>query len=259
MLASVESRQAEVVQVTLLKREPKVRIPLHAVSHGEVGSDLPGILGINGTDVLIQVERVRIGLTKLRNDAQEKICHSQTCRVPTEREISGRKRISNLPLDRSRKKRSETELVRAVDHGEVLVHSERRVVLEGGVAGITDRESTIHVDRHVMREVGVDRDSHIGRTKILRAKFDISKTIEGETKRVHHTRTEHIVMSDRDRIEHVVATRGSTGQWVLRDGVRQGNELLYDGIAPKDILLGVEFIIEARRGFMIVLAERDSE
>ena len=145
-----------------------------------------------------------------------------------------------------------------MNHREVLVHSERGIVLERGVAGITDGESTIDVYRHVMRQIRVDRNSDIGRTKILGAEFLIAEPVEGETKRVHHTRAEHIVMPNRNRIEYIVATRGGAGQRVLRNCVGQGNQLFHDRVAAKDVLLGAEFIIDARCSFVIVLAERDS-
>src|SRR5215467_9439319 len=69
----IEVTQVERVRVSLRERHAKEWIPGKPVVQGQLRSELPGVLDIQGHGVLACVDRVRIGLAELSSEAQKEV------------------------------------------------------------------------------------------------------------------------------------------------------------------------------------------
>ena len=120
----VKSRQAEIVNIALFERHRKEGIPAKTVGKRQLGRRFPGVLGVSPEEVLRQVVRIRILLPQLRHVSGEEIAQARAGNGSVHRKITRGKGVCRAVQKRAHHVDAERELVRAANHGHVVVGAE---------------------------------------------------------------------------------------------------------------------------------------
>ena len=120
----VETRPAESVNIALLERHRKEGIPAKTIGKSQLGCRFPGVLRVSPEEVLRQVYRTRTLLPELRDVSGEKVAQARAGNGSGDCKVALGKGVCQPVQKRAHRVDAESELVRATNHGYVVISAE---------------------------------------------------------------------------------------------------------------------------------------